>query len=142
MTKVSKTYWLLFQLMFYQLWHGTKTTPLAVGNGQYQYGKSRSTEITSMNNRPGTSESYSKVRRRWKNSALQTVAQSNGYKVPVPSLFTKQNGDFITVALDNGDFADRSSISGTESDHVALTFLFQEIRTFPEPKTYCTRISD
>ena len=24
----------LFQQMFYQLWHGTKPTPLAVGNGQ------------------------------------------------------------------------------------------------------------
>ena len=79
----------LFQQMFYQLWHGTKPTPLAVGNGQYQYGKSRSKEITSVNNRLGTSESYSKVRRRMKNFALHAVAQSNGYEVPVPSLFTK-----------------------------------------------------
>ena len=124
----------LFQQMYYQVWHGAKTTPLAVANGQYQYGKSRSKEITSTNNRLGVSESYSKVRRRRKNFALHAVSQSKEKEVPVPSVFTKKKGDFITAALDNGDFADKNSISGTESDHLAMASLFQEVKSLPDPK--------
>ena len=69
-----------------------------------------------------------------KNFALHAVAQSKGDEVPVPNSFTKEKGDFITAALDKGDFADRSSISGTQSDHVTLASLFQEIKEAPEPK--------
>ena len=37
-------------------------------------------------------------------------------------------------AMDNGDFIDRSSISGTESGHITMQVLYQEIISSHESK--------
>lgn len=114
----------LFQIMYYQLFHGTKKTPLTTSFGQYQYGKSRSREILTVANRMGVSSSYNSIRRARQLLAAYAVAKSNENEVPVPSTFTV--GAYVCGAMDNGDFGDRSSLSGTESDHVTMQVLFQE----------------
>ena len=55
------------------------------------------------------------------------VAYNKGdrYAVPVPSTFI-QNA-YTYAAMDNGEFINRSSISGTESGHITMQVLYQEV---------------
>ena len=122
----------LFQIMYYQMFSGSRKTPLTTAFCQYQYGKSRSREILSATNRMGVSPSYNEVRRGRRLLASYAVANSGENKVPIPSTFT--HGAFVCGAMDNADFRDRSSISGTESDHVTMQVLFQEKIAIPESK--------
>ena len=72
----------------------------------------------------GVSPSYNEVSRGRNLLAPYAVAKSGENKVPTPSTFTE--GAYVCGAMDNADFSDRSSISGTKSDHVTMQVLFQE----------------
>ena len=96
-----------FQIIYNQLFH-FKKTPLTTLFGQYQYGKSRSREVLTATSHIGVRCSYNDVRRSLKLLAAYTVAKSDKDGVPVPSK----------------DFSDRSSITGTESDHFTMQVLY------------------
>ena len=122
----------LYQIMYNQIYHGAKKTYLNVSFGQYQYGKSSSREVLTVANNMGVSSSHDDVRRSRRLLAAYAVAKSTGNEVPVPSTFIL---DAYTLgAMDNGDFNDRSSISGTESDHVTMQVLYREVISPPESK--------
>jgi hypothetical protein len=114
----------LFQIIYYQMFNGSKKTPLHASFGHYQYGKSRSREILTIANRIGVSSSYCDVRRSRRHLAAYAVNQSARGEVPIPSSFTRDT--FTIGAMDNADFSDKSSLSGMESDHVTMQVLYQE----------------
>ena len=122
----------LFQIMYNNIFHGRKRTPLTVSFGQYQYGKSRSKEILTAANHLGVSISYDSVRRMRKQLAQYAVKQSGVDGVPIPDTFAKES--FTFAALDNADFKDTSSLSGTKSDHVTMQVIYQEARVSPVSK--------
>ena len=115
----------LFQIIYYQLFHGTKKTPLTTSYGQYHYGKSRSREILTLSNHMGISESYKEVRKSRQKLAAYAIAKSEENQVPIPSSFTCDS--FTFGALDNADFVDKSSISGTKSDHITMQVIYQHV---------------
>ena len=122
----------LFQIMYYQMFHGARKTPLHTSFGHYQYGKCRSREILTVANRIGVSSSYNDVRRSRCLLAAYAVEKSSGHEIPIPSNFTRDS--FTIGAMDNADFNDKSSISGMESDHVTMQVLFQETISPPSSK--------
>ena len=61
---------------------------------------------------------------------MQLEASTND--TPIPSTFRKDA--FTIAAIDNADFADHSSLSGTESSHDTVTVLFQEAHAVPNSK--------
>ena len=81
----------LFQIMYNQLFHGSKKTPLTASFGQYQYGKSRSREVLTAANRMGISTSYNDVRRSRKLLAAYAVSKSEHTKAE-PGLNKKKIG--------------------------------------------------
>ena len=48
---------------------------------------------------------------------------------------------FTCGAMDNGDFMERSSISGTKSGHISMQVLYQEILSAHESKTRASEMS-
>ena len=80
----------------------------------------------------GISSSYNDGRRSRRLLAAYAVLKSEGNEVPVPSTFTRDA--YTCGAMDNGDFSDRSSISGTKSDHVTMQVVYQEVSSLPESK--------
>lgn len=122
----------LFQIIYNQLHHGSKRTPLTVAFGQYLYGKNRSREILTVANHMGVCSSYNDVKRSRRLLASYGIAKSSGGEVPLPSTFTPNC--FTLGALDNGDFSDRSSLSGAESSHITMQVLYQEAISPPISK--------
>ena len=122
----------LFQIIYFQMFHGKRKTPLTTSFGQHQYGKSRSKEVLTAANRVGVSASYNEVRRLRKRLVQYTISKSGEGAVPIPATFTKDS--FTYGALDNLDFKDNSSLSGTKSDHVTMLVAYQEARVPSESK--------
>ncbi|KAH3823382.1 hypothetical protein DPMN_125181 [Dreissena polymorpha] len=54
---------------------------------------------------------------------IQTIQTSEDGETPIPSTFIKQ--DYIMAGMDNWDYTDKSSISGTEGLHYAALVVFQ-----------------
>ena len=102
----------LFKIIYHQIFHGAKKTPLTASFGQYQYGKSRSRAVLTAANHMGVSSSYNYIRRSRRLLAAYAVPKSEGNEVPVPSTFTYNA--YTCGPMDNGDFTDRSSISGID----------------------------
>ena len=99
----------LFQMMYYQLFKGTKKTPLHVSFGQYQYGKGHSRETITVANHIGVPTSYNDVIRTRKLLATHAVKSSSDHEIPIPSTFTRET--FTIGAMDYADFSEKSSIS-------------------------------
>ena len=86
--------------------------------------KSRSKEEITLHNRLGTCESYNKVKQRRNIMKNYTIKRSEEHGVPLPSHFS-DNG-WLTAAVDNKDWNDNSSLSGTEGRHQAVMTLYQD----------------
>lgn len=114
----------LFQIMFYQIHRGKKKTPLHMMTGHALYDKCKSKELITSMNRIGVSTSYNDVVRSRDLLAAYAVKSGESTSVPIPSHFSKK--EFTIGALDNFDFEDNSSLSGTSSTHDTVMVLFQD----------------
>ena len=122
-----------FQIHYYQIHGGRKTVPLQTLVGQSEYAKNRSKESITLHNRLGTSESYKKVKkRRYIMKQYTILKKADQYGVLLPSHFS-DNG-WLTAAVDNKDWDDNSSLSGTEGSHQAVMALYQETTIPPATK--------
>lgn len=116
----------LFQIIYYKLHNGSKKTPLHMMTGHSIYDRCKSKELITSMNRVGVSISYSEVLRARNLLAAYTVESckdSNGL-TPIPSHFNSSG--FTLAALDNFDFEDNSSLSGTSGTHHTAMVLFQD----------------
>ena len=114
----------LFQIMTYHIHKGRQKTPMHAMVGQSVYGKTRSRVLITTLNRIGVSTSYNEVRRARSLLSSYAVHRSEADGTPIPSHF---NGcDFCIGAMDNSDYSDESSLSGTHSKHYTAMVLFQE----------------
>ncbi|KAH3809608.1 hypothetical protein DPMN_137982 [Dreissena polymorpha] len=71
------------------------------------------------------------------------VKCSEDGETPIPSTFTKE--DYIISGMKNSDYADKSSISGTEGPHYAALVVFQDATVnmpLSEPTVSNTGISN
>ena len=96
----------LFQTMKYILHGGTEQTPLTTMVPHSVFARDRSkTQITKLNH-IGPSKSYAEVKkdRELLMAYTQKVA---GDDVPLPSTFTKTDGDFTMACSDNSNYLDR-----------------------------------
>ena len=87
------------------------------------YDVCKSRELITALNRIGTCVSYNEIKRTRSSLAQYTLHQSEKVGVPIPSHFVSDS--FTSAAFDNFDHRDRSSPSGTESNHETVLTLFQ-----------------
>ena len=114
----------MFQMLFYFVHKGQKKAPLAVITGHTVYDKCKSRELITALNKIDVSTSYNKVLTNRKNKLTDYVLASSINERPqLPSHFSKVH--FSICAFDNFDHADRSSLSGTHSDHDTAVVMFQ-----------------
>ena len=99
---------------------------------QHQYAKGRSRELFTSTNCIGVTACYSDVRRSRRLLAAYAIQYTSTNDTPIPSTFRKDA--FTIAAIDNADFADHSSLSGTESSLDTVTVLFQEAHAVPNSK--------
>ncbi|KAL8619946.1 hypothetical protein ACOMHN_015228 [Nucella lapillus] len=114
----------LFQIILYNLHSGRKHTPLHLMLGHALYARDRSKSLMTAFNRIGASASYQTIRSARSLLASYSVKCSEDGETPIPSTFTRE--DYAMGGMDNSDYADKSSLSGTESSHYAALVLFQD----------------
>ena len=112
----------IFQILFYQVAHGHKNTPLHILNAYAIYEHCRSRELITAFNRQGCSVIYKTMKSMRADIAKYTILKSKD--VHVPSHFTKSS--FTIAAFDNFDNTDRNSLSGTKHSHDTAITVFQE----------------
>ncbi|KAH3734225.1 hypothetical protein DPMN_040664 [Dreissena polymorpha] len=72
----------------------------------------------------GACLSYQTIRSSHSLLASFAVKCSEDGETQIPSTFTKE--DYIMAGMDNSDYSDKSSISGTEGSHYAALVVFQD----------------
>lgn len=112
----------LFQIMFYNLHHGKKRTPLHILNSQVIYDTCKSATLIKGFNHFGLCSSYDELMRHHNDIASYTV-ESSTENVPFPSHFDKSQ--FTIAAFDNFDH-DEATLSGIAGSHDTVTVLFQD----------------
>ncbi|KAH3861172.1 hypothetical protein DPMN_024100 [Dreissena polymorpha] len=103
---------------------GLTRTPLHMMLGHAIYERDRSRSLLTAFNRIGACSSYQTIRSARSLLASYAVKCSEDGETPIPSTFTKE--DYIMAGMDNSDYADKSSISGTEGSHYAALVIFQD----------------
>ena len=121
----------LFQIMYYELQHGQKKTSLHLMTEHTIYDKCKSKELISSMNKIGVSASYQDVIRSRNLLSSYAILTSTVNNTPLPSHFTRDG--FTIAALDNFDFHDNSSLSGTCSTHDTALVLFQDCSSGAAP---------
>ncbi len=114
----------LFQMLVYNMHSGLKPTPLHMMLGHALYARDRCKSLITVLNRIGSCASYQTIRSARSLLASYTVKCSENGETPIPSTFTRE--DYTMAGMDNSDYADKSSLSGTESSHYAALVLFQD----------------
>ena len=110
----------LLHIMYYNVHHGARKTPLHMMVGESIHQKySCKTLITSLNN-AGLSVSYHKVIRHHHNLTQYALKQSP-FQVPMPSHF--KNDSFTIGAFDNFDH-EEATLSGVGGSHDTVCVLF------------------
>ena len=122
----------LFQIITYHIHKGRQKTPMHAMVGQSVYSKTRSRVLITTLNRIGVSTSYNEVRRARSLLSSYDVVKSETDSTRIPSHFN--SSDFCIGAMDNSDYADESSLSGTHSKHYTAMVLFQEKVNAPAAK--------
>ena len=92
--------------------------------GHAIYERDRSRSLLTAFNRIGACSIYQTIRSAHILLASYAVKCSEDGETPIPNTFTIE--DYIMVGLDNSDYADKSSISGTEGSHYAALVVFQD----------------
>ena len=113
----------LYQIMYYILHNGRKNTPLHIMTGHNVYDTCKSRELITTLNRVGVSTSYNEVRRARSNLANFCFTSSENSNVPIPRHFVSDK--FTLAQMDNFDHQDKSSPSGTKSNHDTVMTLTQ-----------------
>ena len=113
----------IFQILFYQVPHGRKNTPLHILNAHAIY-EHCSRELITAFNRQGCSVSYKTMKSMRADIAKYTILKSKDVHVPLPSHFSKPS--FTIAAFGNFDNTDRNSLSGTKHSHDTAVTVFQE----------------
>ena len=98
----------IFQILFYQVVHGRKNSPLHILNAHAVYEHFRSRELITTFNRQGCSVSYKTMKTMRADIAKYTILMSKDDHVPLPSHFSKSS--FTIAAFDNFDNTDRNSL--------------------------------
>ena len=98
-------------------------TPLHLMTSHCIYDKCKSRELITSLNHIGVCVSYNEIQRSRKLLAQYSFAQGEKVGIPLPSHFSAKQ--FTIGAFDNFDHADRSSPSGTFSNHDTVMTLFQ-----------------
>ena len=114
----------LFQMLVYNIHRGKKKTPLHMMLGHALYARDRSKSLLTVFNRIGSFTSYQTIRHARSLLASYAVKCSENGEIPIPSTFTRD--DYTMAGMDNSDYADKSSLSGTEGSHYAALVLFQD----------------
>ena len=96
------------------------------------YDVCKSRELITALNRIGACVSYNEIKRARSNLAQHALHQSDKVGVPMPSHFVQTS--FTIAAIDNFDHRDRSSPSGTKSNHDTVMTLFQTKASEPSSK--------
>lgn len=122
----------LFQMLVYTIHNGVKRTPLHLMLGHSLYARDRSKSLLTVFNRIGACASYQSVRSARSLLASYAVKCSEHGETPLPSTFN--TSDYTMAGMDNSDYADKSSLSGTEGSHYAALVLFQD-DTINRPRT-------
>ena len=119
----------LFQITYYKVTHGKQKTPLQIMVGNSIYGKTRSKTIVTHLNTLGVATSYLEIKRHWRLMAQYTLSCQ---ETPIPSHFSADG--WTMGALDNENFADQSSISGTNLKNYTAQVLYQDASEAPMKK--------
>lgn len=122
----------LFQMLVYTIHNGIKRTPLHLMLGHSIYARDRSKSLLTVFNRIGACASYQSVRSARSLLASYAVKCSEHGETPLPCTFN--TSDYTMAGMDNSDYADKSSLSGTEGSHYAALVLFQD-DTINRPRT-------
>lgn len=110
-------------MISYRVHGGKQKPPLHANVGQAVYGKTRSRELLTSLNRVGVSTSDKEVRDS-RNLLKSYAVSCSQCDIPFPSHFSKEG--WTITALDNSDYKDISSLSGTNSRHYTASVLYQE----------------
>ncbi|KAH3840203.1 hypothetical protein DPMN_113648 [Dreissena polymorpha] len=103
---------------------GLTRTPLHMMLDHAIYERDRSRSLRAALNKIGACSSYQTIRFSRSLCASYAVKCSEDGETPIPNTFTIE--DYIMVGLDNSDYADKSSISGTECSHYAALVVCQD----------------
>ena len=107
--------------------------------GYTVYDKCKSRELITALNKIGVSTDYNEVLTNRKKLADYVSASSINKGPPLPSHFS--NYHLSICAFDNFDHADRSSLSGTHSDHDTAVVMFQVKPDIIPSKPYVTTMN-
>ncbi|KAH3705182.1 hypothetical protein DPMN_080248 [Dreissena polymorpha] len=110
---------------------GLTRTPLHMMLGHVFFLRDRSRSILTAFNRIGVCSSYQTIRSTRSLLASYALKCSEDGENPISSTFTKED-----YSIDNSDFADKSSIYGTEGLNDAALVVFQDAtvnRPLPKP---------
>ncbi len=104
---------------------GMHHAPIHTMIGQALYAKNYSRETLTTHNRIGVCVIYNKVKCHRNLLLGYAIRSCDEVDCPLRSQFSKS--DFTGRAMDNSDFADNSSVSGTLSSHYAASVVYQDI---------------
>lgn len=122
----------LFQIIYYEMFHGQRKTPLHMMTAHSIYDKCKSKELITSFNRLGLSTSYTDLARSRNLLSSYAIKSCERTYTPIPSHFSSSG--FTVGAFDNFDFEDSSSLSGKNSTHDTAMVLFQDISSTPVGK--------
>ena len=92
--------------------------------GHTVYARDRSKTILTILNHAMASAGYQRIRKARRLLASYAIWKSRNGEVPLPSNMTKEA--FTQAMVDNADYLDRSSLSGTEGKHYSNGALCQD----------------
>ena len=133
----------LFQMLVFNIRNGIQKTPLHMMLGHAIYARDRSRSLLTVFNRIGSCTSYQTIRSARSLLANYAVKCSGDGETPMPSTFTRD--DYVMGGMDNSDYADKSSLSGTHGSHYAASVLFQDAtvnRPLSKPPVSSTGLSN
>ena len=116
----------LFQMLVYNIHNGVKKSPLHMMLGHSLYARDRSKTLLTVFNMIGACTGYQTIRSVRSLLANYTVKLSEDGETPIPSTFTRE--DYTMAGMDNSDYADKLSLSGTQGSHYAALVLFQDVK--------------
>ena len=100
--------------------------------GNSVYGKTRSKTIITNLNTVGVTTSYQELKRQRRLKAQYTLSCNKPNEAPIPTHFSSTG--CTMGALDNENFADQSSISGTHVKNYTAQVLYQDALEEPIAK--------
>ena len=123
----------MLQIMYYLRTKGRKKVPMHMMVGHNVYARDRSKTILTIFNRVMACAGYKQIRKACSLLASYTIHLAKNNEVPLPSNLTTE--DFTEGMLDNANYIDRASLSGTEMKNYSSGALAQDaMKTKPARK--------